>query len=223
MSISDILQNPNNGLNNGGRDINSTIVDSGLMVGENVWVLTMSADLIASNLFNMKVNGTSVTQVTFNTSNNTTMELIASGMVSDISWIAEAIVVHPSDGTNIRSITIKGKPNAVLAFSNAAVTAGASQATVSFVQSVAINHIPGVTIVDNEALDPLQIYDKNGDETEVYYGYALPGSNVNAPLWRIKKEVVVAGPPKTTKRTWADGNMRFDNIFGTDPTGLTYG
>ena len=53
--------------------------------------------------------------------------------------------------------------------------------------------------------------DWNAEETQVYYGEAVPGTPTSAASWRIKRMVFGTNGNLTT--TWADGNDSFDNIW----------
>ena len=93
-----------------------------------VWgdILTFSAALVTSNVINMKVNGVSLTQITFSTDDNTTLGLIGAQLVTDFptlfQWYVAATATH-----TVKMITLV--PPSQIVFSNIAVTAGASQAT----------------------------------------------------------------------------------------------
>lgn len=213
MAEGNILEVPNDGLNAGNRDINSTIVDSGLMIGENVWTLSFSADLVASNTFDLKVNGSAITQVTFATSNNVTVAAIATNIAAK-AWVASAVVTNSATAHN-NTIVIKGKPNCKLSFADAAVAAGASQAVPTLTELLAIRHIPAVTTVGNVDIDWKAKDVVSASVT--YYGYAVPGANAAYPVWKIVKEVVSG---TVTTRTYP-GDARFAYIWNSR-TGYTY-
>jgi hypothetical protein len=213
MAEGKILEVPNDGINAGNRDINSTIVDSGLMIGENVWTLSFSADLVTSNTFDLKVNASAITQVTFATDNNTTIAAVATNIAAK-AWVASAVVTNSATAHN-NTIVIKGKPNCKLALTDAAVAAGASQATPTVTELLAIRHIPAVTTVGNTDIDWKAKDVASG--TVTYYGYAVPGSDPAYPVWKIVKEIVSGA---VTTRTYP-GDARFAYIWNSR-TGYTY-
>jgi len=47
---------------------------------------------------------------------------------------------------------------------------------------------------------------------DMYIGEARPGSSPDSPKWRIKKIFDYAANP--TRERWADGNTRFDKVWG---------
>lgn len=93
---------------------------------QNQATATFSADLVASNKINGQVNGQAIAEVTFDTDHLTTMGLIAAA-IEQIDGVASATV----GGTNNRTITVLAEDGASIALSGFAVTAGASQATVT--------------------------------------------------------------------------------------------
>jgi len=87
--------------------------------------IVFDAALVASNTINLKVNGVAMTQVTYNTSNDNTLDLIAAQILSDFATVVEACV---RSGTRTILITPKGA-NSTVVVTNVVVAAGASQAT----------------------------------------------------------------------------------------------
>ena len=87
--------------------------------------ITFSAALVTSNTINLKINGVAMTEVDFDTDNDTTLEAIATQIVTDFGTVVDAAV---RSGT--RSILITPKvANSTVVISNVVVAAGASQAT----------------------------------------------------------------------------------------------
>jgi len=90
---------------------------------QNYYTITFAGALIASNVVNMKVNGNSLTPVTYNTSDNHTLDLLAAEIQasSGISYAARTathvITVYPSNAAGLASLT------------DIVVTLGASQTT----------------------------------------------------------------------------------------------
>jgi len=75
--------------------------------------------------------------------------------------------------------------------------------------------VPLVELQSNA--DPAPIVDASVANT-IYYGYAELGTATTEPKWKIVKSVV-AGNITTT--TYADGNMKYDNVWD-DRTSLNY-
>jgi hypothetical protein len=87
--------------------------------------ITFSAALVTSNTINLKVNGVAMTEVTYATSNDATLEAIATQIVTDFGTVVDAAV---RSGTRSILITPKGA-NSTVVISNVVVAAGASNAT----------------------------------------------------------------------------------------------
>lgn len=58
------------------------------------------------------------------------------------------------------------------------------------------------------------------DGQPVYVGYANPNSATDQPLWQIQF-LEYDGGNNFIRRTWADGDIYFDNIWD-DRAGLSY-
>jgi hypothetical protein len=85
--------------------------------------VVFDADLVTSNTINLNVNGVAMTQVTFATSNNATLELIATQLETQFPAVIEAAA---RSGTRTVAITVK--PGATVTITGIVVAAGASQA-----------------------------------------------------------------------------------------------
>ena len=91
----------------------------------NYAIITFSAALIASNKVNMKIDGSSITEITYATSNAATLSALAteiatkSGVATATVVGTRAIWVYPKNAQSINVIT------------DAAVTAGSSQASIT--------------------------------------------------------------------------------------------
>lgn len=88
--------------------------------------ILFDADLVASNKINLKVNGVSMTEITYGSSSTATCGAIAAQLVTDFPTLIDTTTA----GSGAR--TIKVVPigsNASVAITNIAVTAGVSQAT----------------------------------------------------------------------------------------------
>ncbi len=85
--------------------------------------LTFDAALVASNTINLKVNGTSMTQITYATSNDATLDAIAAQMVTDFPDI-----IKYATRTTTRIISLTPVDGQTITLSDIVVAAGASQA-----------------------------------------------------------------------------------------------
>lgn len=95
----------------------------------NLVIITFDADLVASNAINATINGQSITQVTYATSSDATMTAVAAELAG-LDNISYAAVIPPDSG-NIREIVALITDNLDTHDITVAVTAGASQASVS--------------------------------------------------------------------------------------------
>jgi hypothetical protein len=85
--------------------------------------LTFDAALVASNTINMTVNGTAMTQITYATSNDATLDAIAAQLVSQFPTI-----IKYATRTTTRIISITPVAGATVTLGSIVVAAGASQA-----------------------------------------------------------------------------------------------
>lgn len=90
--------------------------------------ITLSADLVSLNVVNGRVNGVAIAPVTFSADHDTTMDLLVAALEA-LDAVESASL---TDAANNRQITVyAADPNEVFVLSDFAVTAGASQATVT--------------------------------------------------------------------------------------------
>lgn len=85
--------------------------------------VVFDAALVASNTINLNVNGVAMTQVTYATSNDNTLELIATQLETQFPAVIEAAA---RSGTRTVAITVKA--GATVTITGIVVAAGASQA-----------------------------------------------------------------------------------------------
>lgn len=86
--------------------------------------ITFSWALVTSNVINLKVNGTAMTQVAFDTNDATTLAAIATQLVTDFP----TLIASASAGTNSVKVT-PVTTNSSVSITNVVVTWGAWQAT----------------------------------------------------------------------------------------------
>lgn len=98
-----------------------------------VQTIEFDADLITSNLIDLKIDGVSMTQVPFNTSHLQTMNDIAAQILADFSQIASVTV----GGTGNRTLTITHAVHGTeFVIADVVVTGGASQAVATVTETV---------------------------------------------------------------------------------------
>lgn len=88
-----------------------------------IGVVTFAGAFVASNVINLKVNGTAISPVTYNTNTDTTLGLVATA-IEAIDGVASTDV-----DTSARSITVNMDSGESVAITDIVVTLGASQTT----------------------------------------------------------------------------------------------
>lgn len=110
-------------------------------------VLTFSAALITANVYNVTINGSAIAPVTFTTSNDNTLSLIATA-IEALTAVKRATVI-PVTGTTSddRSILIEPADDVeTLTITGSAVTSGSSQATTTNTNLAGIYGANGVAL-----------------------------------------------------------------------------
>lgn len=90
-------------------------------------LITFDADLVTSNVIDVSINGTPLSQVPFNASSDTTLADIAAAILAHAN--VEAIAVT---GTPTNTILVTAKPELDVEFDSIVVTLGGSQAGATF-------------------------------------------------------------------------------------------
>lgn len=94
--------------------------------------LTMSAALVTGNVINGSVNGSAIPAITFATSNDATMAALAAAIAAMPGVESATVTSVAGAATNDREIVVVADDHTnIVALSGFAVTAGASQATVT--------------------------------------------------------------------------------------------
>jgi hypothetical protein len=86
--------------------------------------VVFAGDLVASNTINLNVNGVAMTEVTYASSNNNTLELIATQLATQFPTVVESAV---RSGTRTVAITVR--PGTEVVITDIVVAAGAGQTT----------------------------------------------------------------------------------------------
>ena len=98
------------------------------VIGTTGQQIVFSAALVTSNTINLKVNWTSMTQVTYATSNDATLDAIATQLLTDFSSVLEATIGAARNWTRTINIVPKGANDTVV-ISNIVVAWWSTQAT----------------------------------------------------------------------------------------------
>lgn len=199
------------------RNINNTIVDSGLHLGVNTWIVNISDELITGNTFNITFNGVTV-NTAFNTDNDTTVGDIITDLEAE-AWIEKVEQLDPSRkntetfASYQTSLVITFIDNLQGNITAVSVTGGASQSEVEAEEFQPLTILPGAVVV-SESPQLINYSEENTDtpsagQTTTYVGEAIPGSATSNPVWRIKR-ILNNGSGLTTV-LYADGDTKFDN------------
>lgn len=185
--------------------------------------INFSAALVTANVYNLTVNGTPISPVTFATDSNTTMAAIVTALkATNLSayiksvW-ADTSVTPPSD---IRNIYIIPKAGVTLALTASAVTLGASQATTTI--SI-INEFGGgspyTAIINgsNQALFVAQpkyegvdynnlsiIFSAASNGNAAYFNMSIVHENESG-LTETYQNLTIPGQPTVGESTYLDG------------------
>ena len=193
--------------------ISQGLVSSGIGLGFQQYTLNFKGELIASNAFNIKVDGVAMTTVNFATSNSNTLKLICTQLLADFpDFIKSAVPQNNVDEYGGYSIRIVCQPlgSYVVPITNAVVTGGASQIQVEIVDRKGLTEL---FLVGSSPFDILLATRQDvdgGDSTMTYYGYALPGSVEDMPVWAIKRVTTVSASITTE---WAEGIVSNEFIW----------
>lgn len=102
--------------------------------------LTFDAALVASNTINLEVNGTAMTQVTYATSNDNTLDLIATQLETQFPTL-----IASADRSGTRSVAITPVAGVTVTLSDIVVAAGASQANGAQVNNLTVGNYYDIT------------------------------------------------------------------------------
>lgn len=200
----------------GMRDINNTIVDSGLRMGQQVYKLVLrqngsvTPDVIDldtnSNGLSVDIAGVTIS-VLFSTDTETTINVFAAAILSTLS--VEEVTVNGND------IEVKIAENSEVLIDNPSVTGSPVATQLSVVLQNDLRIIPAVVTI---AADPVALRVDEPSASITYTGYAEIGTADADPLWRIKKVEKVGN---VTSIGFAEGNTLSNKIWN-DRAGYTY-
>lgn len=120
---------------------NASTLDAVKATMVSAFVITFSGALVISNVYNLTINGTGISPVTFATDSDTTMAAIATAIKAS-TFVQDAYIV-PATATNVRKIIVQPKSNVSLVLTSSVVTSGASQATTTTTAQTAIADVNG--------------------------------------------------------------------------------
>jgi len=212
MILSNKLQTPNGTQSSYGDSLASTIVDSGIRYGQQVWTLELTnpEGFKAADVLTADVNGTTYTAV-FGTDFKTTLTAFAASIQAD------ALVTSATFTPNSK-VVIKTVPNVEITVVNSSVTNSTVCQLVAN-ETTELHIIPAVVVLNQDSLKPLRTdIVGTAPNTTTYVGYALAGASSALPVWRIARIVETA---TTMIMTYADGNENMDNVWD-DRASLSY-
>lgn len=202
-------------------NIGQAIVGSGIYSGSAQVLLVFNGQLIASNTFDLDIDGVAITQVPFNTSNNQTLEDIVAGLNSN------ALVLQAKQLTGNQNANDYGQYRILITFEqlggfipvvdNAVVAGGASQITVTVQAYDSPNQILCLVTNPIDILKATRIDVVGGGVT--YRGYALVGSLDANPVWAIQRETVTGA---ITVVEWAGGEFANSYVWDDRASITTY-
>lgn len=200
--------------------ISETLVSSGIGFGYQQYDLVFQGELIASNSFQVTVDGAPSTPVVYATSNAATLQAIKVGLLSDFATIKEISISNQGGGydTYTMRIVFKNYGAYKIPVTAALVTLGASQVQVVIEDKGGLTQLMLIGATPLDVLLATRQDVDSGDATITYYGYALPGAVEADPVWAVKR-VTTVGASIVTE--WVDGV--FANAFiWDDRETLTY-
>lgn len=103
-------------------------LDAVLAAQVGIKVITFDAALVASNQYDLTINGTAITPVVFATDSDTTMAAIATAIEAVTDYVSDAFVVPVTGGTSNDRVILVFPKSTTLSLTGSAVTLGASQA-----------------------------------------------------------------------------------------------
>lgn len=201
-------------------NISQAIVGSGVFSGSAQVLLTFQGLLITGNAFDLDIDGTPITQVPFNTSNNQTIEDIVAELNSN-ALVKQAKQLTGSQAGNDYGfytilITFEELGGFIPVVDSAVVSGGASQITVAVKAYDSPNEALCLITNPLDVLKATRVDVVGGGVT--YRGYALVGSLDENPVWAIQRETVTGG---ITVVEWAGGEFANSYIWD-DRASITY-
>jgi hypothetical protein len=203
-------------------NIGQAIVGSGIYSGSAQVLLVFNGQFVASNTFDLDIDGVAITQVPFNISNNQTLEDIVAELNSN------ALVLQAKQLTGNQNANDYGQYRILITFEqlggyipvvdNAVVAGGASQITVTIQAYDSPNQILCLVTNPIDILKATRV-DVTGVGGITYRGYALVGSLDANPVWAIQRETVTGA---ITVVEWAGGEFANSYIWDDRASITTY-
>lgn len=198
-----------------------TIVGSGIFAGSAQVLLVFNGQFVASNTFDLDIDGTAITQVPFNISNNQTLEDIVAELNSNALVLQAKQLTGPQNANDYAQykilITFEQLGGFIPVVDNAVVAGGASQITVTVKAYDSPNEVLCLVTNPIDILKATRIDVVGGGVT--YRGYALVGSLDENPVWAIQRETVTGG---ITVVEWAGGEFANSYIWDDRASITTY-
>lgn len=202
-------------------NISQAIVGSGVFSGSAQVLLSFQGLLITGNAFDLDIDGTAITQVPFNVSNNQTLEDIVAELNSN-SLVKQAKQLTGNQAGNDYGfytilITFEQLGGFIPVVDSAVVSGGASQITVVVKAYDSPNEALCLITNPLDVLKATRVDVVGGGVT--YRGYALPGSLDANPVWAIQRETVTGG---ITVVEWAGGEFANSYVWNDRASITTY-
>lgn len=206
---------------------NESLITSGVGFGNYQYAIQISAALIASNSFTVKVNSTTSTAVVYATSNEATLRAIRAQLLSQFSgYIKDVLIPQSPDGYGTYTLKVICKPlgNFIVPIDTGVVTGGTTQPLVTI---IGLGGLTELMLIPSTPLDVLlatRSHVDSSSSTIVYYGYALPGTTNAQSAWAVKRVTTANSTNVVTE--WAGGIVSnefvWDDGSGTNYEDLSY-
>tara|TARA_R100000544_G_scaffold20482_1_gene9955 strand:- start:1301 stop:1945 length:645 start_codon:yes stop_codon:yes gene_type:complete len=213
MIESKYLGNPTSSKGGGLRDLNNTIVDTGLRKGKQTWMLQLvGLPIGSSNGLTVDVAGVSVTQA-FSTDESTTLGLFATAIAAK-DYVVSATV----RSRRIEVVIQENKEVLLGAESVTGTPAGVTQLELEETNELTI--VPGIVVVNSEDFEALRVEELTANDTIL--GYADLGSAEADAVWRLKRVTKTGLVTKVLYPVVSGTPSRSFDFSWTSRAGYTY-
>ena len=209
MPISDIVEvtisRETQSVSQAGFGVPLFLGESDKLPTKDVVVITFDADLIASNVTTVTINGTALSGIAYTGSSDTTLQLIADAIQS-VANVETAVIT----GTPSNIITVTGKVDLSVIVNSATVTLGATQAgsTISRTASARIRFYASLTEVAVDFAETDPEYIAAGE------CFAQPIAPSSVAIGRKNSATV------DVVTITLDSKLILNNVFGADINGV---
>lgn len=185
--------------------------------------LTFDAALVTANEISLDINGEAISTITFDTSNDNTLDLLATEIASS-EYVSSADVVEVlGDATDNRVIQIIPAEGVTLTVSNISVVSGASQANGSVVSIAKFVDTDGnalfTLVPKHEGADynNFTVTIAEASNTNVNYFDLIITHSEDTSISETYQNLTITGNPTVSSssylKTVADGSLYFDITY----------